>query len=88
MSKCQNLSNIGSVYFFNVAILLSSIEPWSSYNDKKLIFQATVGEAMSFAQNAYSAAAWNIVPHAVVTDTPPNTFTRAPGTTQVWTRFY
>jgi CO/xanthine dehydrogenase Mo-binding subunit len=45
--------------------------------------QATVGEAMSYAQNAYNATAWSIVPHAVVTDTAPNTFTRGPGTTQV-----
>jgi CO/xanthine dehydrogenase Mo-binding subunit len=60
-----------------------ALNPEVANNDKKLIFQATVGEAVTFAQNAYSAAAWNIVPHAVVTDTPPNTFTRAPGTTQV-----
>jgi hypothetical protein len=40
-------------------------------------------EAIQFAQNVYNATAWNIVPHAVVTDTVPNTFTRSPGSTQV-----
>jgi hypothetical protein len=48
--------------------------------------QATVIKAVPYSQNAYNAAAWNIIPHAVITDTPPNTFLRAPGTSQVCTK--
>lgn len=38
---------------------------------------------MVYSQNAYNAVAWNIKPFVVRTDTAPNTFCRAPGTTQV-----
>ena len=40
-------------------------------------------EGVIFSQNVYNAAAWNIVPHAVITDQVPTTFTRAPGSLQV-----
>ena len=46
------------------------------------IFDNDAGEAVHFAQNVYHAKAWKISPHAVVTDVMPNTFCRAPGSTQ------
>ena len=47
------------------------------------IFENDAGEAVHFAQNVYNANAWKISPYAVVTDVMPNTFCRAPGSTQV-----
>ena len=51
------------------------------------IFENDAGEAVHFAQNVYNANAWKISPYAVVTDVMPNTFCRAPGSTQVYTNF-
>ena len=45
--------------------------------------EASVGEAVHFTQNAYNANAWSIKPFVVITDTPYNTFCRAPGSTEV-----
>ena len=44
--------------------------------------EATVDGASAFAQNCYRAGSWQIVPNAVVTNTPSNTYCRAPGSTQ------
>ena len=45
--------------------------------------QSTMVEGVIFSQNVYNAPAWSIVPHAVITDQVPTTFTRAPGSLQV-----
>ena len=45
--------------------------------------QSTVDGAASHAQNIYAADHWKVIPVAVVTNTPSNTYVRAPGTTQV-----
>ena len=56
-----------------------SINVFSGWNK----CQSTMVEGVIFSQNVYNAAAWNIVPHAVITDQVPTTFTRAPGSLQV-----
>ena len=47
------------------------------------MFENDAGEAVHFAQNVYNAEAWKISPHAVITDVMPNSWCRAPGSTQV-----
>ena len=47
------------------------------------IFDNDAGEAVHFAQSVYHANAWKVAPYAVVTDVMPNTWCRAPGSTQV-----
>lgn len=47
------------------------------------INEQTVGSAMGFSQNCYRADSWRVVPYAVATNTPVNTYCRSPGTTQV-----
>jgi len=45
--------------------------------------EATSYAAAAFAKNCYTSANWNIRPINVLTNTPSNTYCRAPGTTQV-----
>ena len=40
-------------------------------------------DAAVFVQNCYNADQWDVTPNHVLTNTAANTFTRAPGTTQV-----
>lgn len=47
-----------------------------SYNE------STADGAASRAKNCYIAKSWNIIPSAVLTNTPSNTYVRAPGSTQ------
>eukprot|EP00095_Tigriopus_kingsejongensis_P005797 maker-scaffold88_size394946-snap-gene-2.26 protein:Tk05797 transcript:maker-scaffold88_size394946-snap-gene-2.26-mRNA-1 annotation:"hypothetical protein DAPPUDRAFT_313254" len=42
----------------------------------------TVETARSFFQNCYHSENWRVIPNAVVTNTPSNTYARAPGSTQ------
>ena len=39
--------------------------------------------AAAFSQNCYSSPKWKIIPSAVLTNTPANTYVRSPGSTQV-----
>jgi len=47
-----------------------------SYNE------STADNAARFAKNVYNSKAWSIRPNAILTDTPSNTYCRAPGSTQ------
>lgn len=42
----------------------------------------TVDMAKTFSQNCYHSEKWRVSPNAVLTNTPSNTYVRAPGTTQ------
>jgi len=44
--------------------------------------EQTVADAAKFLQNGYACPSWDVEGFAVKTDTPSNTYTRAPGTTQ------
>jgi xanthine dehydrogenase/oxidase len=44
--------------------------------------EGTAAYACTFAKNCYSSQAWKFHPYLVRTDTPSNTYCRAPGTTQ------
>ena len=44
--------------------------------------EGTAAYACTFAKNCYSSQSWKFHPYLVRTDTPSNTYCRAPGTTQ------
>jgi len=44
--------------------------------------EGTAFFAASFAKNCYSSKSWKLRPYLIKTDTPSNTYCRAPGTTQ------
>jgi xanthine dehydrogenase molybdopterin-binding subunit B len=74
------------IYFLKAAIsetgLLKSVD-LRLYCDCGYRFnEATVDGAKRYAQNCYASENWQIVPNAVVTNTPSNTYCRAPGSTQ------
>ena len=45
--------------------------------------ECTVGEGINFFQECYHSPWWDVKTFGVVTDTPSNTWCRAPGSTQV-----
>jgi len=62
--------------------LLQAVD-MSIYSDCGYNFnEGTSFFAASFAKNCYSSASWKLRPYLVKTDTPSNTYCRAPGTTQ------